>query len=153
MAGGADEHVVAVAGIHQDLGDVLGILQSDVGPVFAAVGGLVDAIADRDAVARPGFAGTDPDVLRIRGINRDRADGLHVGLDRRRLEGRAAVDRFPDAAAGRADEDGDACRLDHGVTAAMRPLMVAEPMLRAGSPEIVPESNFTAVLCRNGVSA
>jgi hypothetical protein len=29
--------------------------------------------------------------------------------------------------------------------AAMRPLMVADPMLRGGSPEIVPASNFTGV--------
>jgi hypothetical protein len=31
------------------------------------------------------------------------------------------------------------------VTAAMRPLMVAEPMLRAGNPEMVPASNRTGL--------
>ena len=51
--------------------------EADIGPVLAAVGRLVDAVADGDAVAHPGFAGTDPDVLRIRRIDRDGADGLH----------------------------------------------------------------------------
>ena len=38
-------------------------LQAHVGPVLAAVGRLVDAVADRDAVARPRLAGADPDVF------------------------------------------------------------------------------------------
>ena len=59
------------------------------------------------------------------------------------LEGGAAVDRFPDAAAGRGGEDGEAAHRHGGVTAAMRPLIAAEPMLRAGRPEMVPASNLT----------
>ena len=56
VAGGAGVDGVAVLGIDQDLGDVFGILQADVGPVLAAVGRFVDAVADGDAVARPSFS-------------------------------------------------------------------------------------------------
>ena len=94
---------VAVGGIDEDLCDALGSLQAHVRPVLAAVGGLVNAVADRDAVARPGFARADPDGLRVLGIDRDGADRLHGLLVEHRLERRSAVDRFPDAAAGRAD--------------------------------------------------
>src|SRR5438270_1052254 len=37
-------------------------------------------------------------------------------------------------------------------TAAIRPLIVADPMLRAGSPETVPESCFTGFCCANTAS-
>src|SRR4051812_13308341 len=38
------------------------------------------------------------------------------------------------------------------VTAAMRPLIVADPMFRAGNPETVPESYFTGFCCANVAS-
>ena len=41
----------------------------------------------------------------IAGIERDRADRLHGLLVEHGLEGRAAVERLPDAAGGRADVD------------------------------------------------
>ena len=105
MAGGTRVNRVAVLRIDQDPGDVLGILQADIGPVLAAVGRFVDAVADRDAVAHPGLAGAHPHDLRIGGIDGDGADRLHVRLVEHRLEGGAAVDRLPHAAAGRGRED------------------------------------------------
>ena len=77
VSGSAGVDGVAVAGIDQDFGDALGIVQADIGPVLAAVGGFVDAVADGDAVADPGFAGAHPHVLGIGGIDGDGADGLH----------------------------------------------------------------------------
>src|SRR5438094_110328 len=74
LAGDADVHRVGRTGVDQDLGDVLGVRQPHVGPVVAAVGGLVDAIADRHAVAHPRFPGADPDHLGVGGIDRDRPD-------------------------------------------------------------------------------
>ena len=79
----------------------------DVRPGFAAIGRFVDSVADRNAVARPRFARADPDVLRILRVERDRADRLHRLLVEDRLELRAAVFRFPNAAAGRADKKRD----------------------------------------------
>ena len=122
---------------------MLGVFQADIGPVLAAVGGFVNAVADRNAIAHPGFAGANPDDFRVRRIDGDRADRLHRLAVENRLEGRAAIHRLPYAAAGRADKDRHPSILFIASSAATRPLMVAEPMLRAGNPEIVAESNFT----------
>ena len=115
MSGGAGQHVVAVAGIHQDLGDVLAVLQADVGPVLAAIGRLEHAVADRHAVASPGFARADPHDLRIRRIDRDSANRLHVFAVEDRLVGRAAVHRLPYSAARRAHKDRDAAVFFHRI--------------------------------------
>src|SRR5262249_34661343 len=105
-----------VARIYENFCDAFGLLQSDVGPVLAAVRGLVDAIADRDAVARPRFARADPDDFRVLRIDRDRADGLDGLFVEDRLESRAAIDRLPHAAAGRAYVDRQNLPLLHSVT-------------------------------------
>ena len=121
--------------------------QAHVRPGLAAVGRLVDAVADRDAVARPRLAGADPDRLRVGRIDGDGADRLHRLLVEHRLERGAAVDRLPHAAAGGADVDASvlppSCT---AASAAMRPLIAAEPMLRAPRPEMVSESTFTGPL-------
>src|SRR5262249_13308810 len=95
LAGHAGEYGVGGARVDEDLGDALARGQADVLPGLTAVTGLVDAVPDRDAVARPGFAGADPDVLRVRGVDGDRADRLHRLLIEHRLEGRGAVGRLP----------------------------------------------------------
>ena len=83
-------------------------------PGLAAVGGLVDAVADRHAVAHPALARPDPDRLGVLGIDRDRADRLHRLLVEHRLERGAAVHRLPHAAARRADIHGETIALVHG---------------------------------------
>ena len=70
----ADIHGVAVFRINQYLRNSLGILQTHVDPVFAAVSGLIDSITDRDAVTRPRFSGADPNRFGRLRVNRDRAD-------------------------------------------------------------------------------
>src|SRR5262249_4042259 len=60
LARRADVDRVRVARIYQNLCDAFGLLQSDVGPILAAVRGFVDAVANRDAVAGPRFAPAHP---------------------------------------------------------------------------------------------
>src|SRR6185436_5301395 len=115
FSGRADVDGVAVGRVDGDLRDALGVLQADFGPVVAAVGGLVHAVPDGDAVARPGLAGAGPDRLRILRIDGDRADRLRARLVEDGLERRAAVDRLPDAAARRADVEGEALSFAHAV--------------------------------------
>src|SRR5439155_6227724 len=106
MTGGTGQDRVAAAWVDEDLRDVLGVIQSDVGPALAAIDRLVDAVADRHAVADPAFAGAGPDDLRVRGIDRDGADGLDTLLIEDRPECRSAVDRFPHASARRSHDHG-----------------------------------------------
>src|SRR5262249_11877773 len=100
LAGYAGIDCIARFGVDQDPDDVLGLAKPHVRPVLAAVGRLVNAVADGDGVAHPGFSGPHPDVLRLRRIDRDRADRLHAHLVEDRLERRAAVLRLPDAPTG-----------------------------------------------------
>ena len=114
MSGGAGEDGVAVGGVDEDFGDVLGILEPQVGPVLAAIGGFIDAVPDGDAVANPAFAAAHPDNFGIGGVDGDGADGLHRGVIEHRFETGAGVDRFPDAAAGGSGEHGEASAVIDG---------------------------------------
>src|SRR5439155_12028867 len=102
-----DAHVdgVRFGGVDEDLGDALGLLEAEVGPVLAAVRGSVDAVPDGRAVPRPRLTGADPDHLGVLRVDRDRADRLDRLLVEHRLEGGAGVDRLPHAAAGGAGVD------------------------------------------------
>src|ERR1700731_1617773 len=113
MSHRADQYTVSILGIDQDLRDVLAIFESDVGPVLAVVGGLVNAIADRDAVSNPTLTAAHPHRFRVRWINRHRADRLHTLAIKHRLVSRPTIHRLPHTAAGRADEDSDAAVLFH----------------------------------------
>src|SRR4029078_1874871 len=99
LARHADVDGVGAARVDEDLGDALRVRQAHVGPTVAAVGRLVDAVADRDAVARPRLAAAHPHGLRVLGVDGDGADRLHAGLVEHRLVGGAAVERPSDAAA------------------------------------------------------
>src|SRR5262249_17370841 len=132
--------------------DVLGVLQPNIGPVLATVGGFVDAVADRHAVAHPAFTAAGPDDLRIGWIDGQRADRLHARLIEHRTEAAAAIHRLPPSPTFRdfhtpplappAKTVSRPLSLK-AVTAATRPLIVAEPIFRAGSPEMVPASKRT----------
>ena len=115
MPQGADQNVIAVGGVYQNLRNVLAVFQADVGPVLPAIRGFINAVADRNAVAHPGFAGSYPDSFRIRGIDRHGADGLHIFPVEYRLVGRTSVDRLPNSAAGRSNEHGDPAVFFHRV--------------------------------------
>ena len=84
--------------------DRLRLLQADVRPRLAGVGGLVDAVALDDVAAQLGLAHPGVDDVGIRRRDRDGADrrGLDL-LVGDRPPRQAAVGRLPDAAAGRAE--------------------------------------------------
>src|SRR6266853_2460554 len=65
MAERGDQNMVRIARIDPNSRDVLRLLQSDVLPGFAAVGGLVDSIAVGDVAAQAGLAGANVDHVRI----------------------------------------------------------------------------------------
>src|SRR2546428_3332881 len=136
---------VGDARIDGDLRDQIGLLKPHAGPTLAAIDRLVDAVSDGNGIARPGLAGPDPDDLGVPGIDLYRSDRLDRLLVEDRLERRAAVLALPHPAARRGNvEQGLAATLRPAI-AEMRPLMVAEPMLRALSPEMTPAS--TTALC------
>ena len=103
----------------------------------------VNSIADGDTVADPTLARAHPYDFRIVRIDCDGADRLRRGLIEDRLERTPAVHRLPDAAARRSGENGQAAALLTAETEVIRPLIIADPMLRAGSPDTVPESKRT----------
>src|SRR6185312_4041985 len=107
-AGSAYPDGVAVFRTDQDLGNVLRIFESNVVPVFAAVGGFVHAVANGHAVAHPALTAAYPNVLRVCRIDGNGANRLHVGLIEDRFEAAASIHRLPHAAAGRSGKDGQA---------------------------------------------
>src|SRR6185437_354369 len=100
---------VRVRWIDGDPADGLRVLEAEVRPVFAAVGGSPDAVSDRRALAVVGLAGADVDDVRVVGGDADCADGLVGLLVEHRLPVRAAVLRLPDAAGREAGVH------DHGI--------------------------------------
>ena len=91
--------------MHHDPRDPLGFGQPHVRPGLARIGGLVDAVADGDGVARPGLPGTDPHRARVPRVDGDGSDRLDRLLVEDRHEAGAAVLALPNAATGGADVD------------------------------------------------
>src|SRR6266487_5312039 len=79
-------------------------------PGLAAIGRFVDSIANRNAVARPRFTSSHPDIFRIFRIERNRADRLDMLFIEHGAVPRSAVIGFPNAATGRANEKRDFTR-------------------------------------------
>ena len=102
LAEGRHPGDVRVGGMQHDAVDVLRLLQPQVGPGLAAVERAVDAVADRDAVARVPLARAHPDDVRIGLVDGDGPDRGHRLVVEDRRPGEAAVDRLPDAARGAA---------------------------------------------------
>src|SRR5207245_2139517 len=85
---------------------------------------FINAVTDGDAVPDPALTRAGPDNFGIRGIDCYGANGLHIRAIENGLERCAAVDRLPDAAARRSDEDGEPAlfvdRVDGGDAATHR---------------------------------
>ena len=103
MSGDRDEKAVGIARIDGHLGNLLAIAQAEVRPGLAAVGGLVDAIADGEVGTMQSFTAADVDDLRVGGRDGDGADRAGGLLVEDRLPGAAVVGGLPDAAVDRAD--------------------------------------------------
>src|SRR5262249_21769427 len=65
MAKGSDVEDVGVAWMDDNAANMRPFLQAHVGPRLAAVARFVDAVAPRDAVARVGRPGADPNDVRV----------------------------------------------------------------------------------------
>ena len=129
------EHAVRVLRIDRDPADRRAVGQAHVGPVGAAVGGLVDAVAEvgQAAAGRVRLTGADPQ--RAVGVLGQRAHRLHVVVGPHRRPVRAAVDAVPDAAArGRRVDGVGALLVGHHVDDAPADVVRAEllPVESAG---------------------
>ena len=98
-----DEQPVGVARIDGDRRDHLAVAQAEVLSTSSGVGGLVDAVADREIGADDAGAGADVDDVRVRRRDGDRADRAGRLVVEQRHPVGAVVGRAPDAAVVEAD--------------------------------------------------
>ena len=103
---------VRILRVDDDAADALGFLQPDVLERLAGVGRLVDAGAERRALAVVRLAGADVDDVGVGRRDRDVADRRDRVLVEDRRPGRAVVGRLPDAAGREADVDDRRVALD-----------------------------------------
>ena len=96
---------VGILGMDDHAADRLGFLQPDILEGLAGVGGLVDAGAERRALAVVGLAGADVEDVGIRLRQGEVADRRHRLLVEERRPGRAVVDGLPQAAGRVGDVD------------------------------------------------
>jgi hypothetical protein len=98
-----DEHDVRVAGVDRDVARVQRLAQTHVGEGLAAVGRLVDPVAEAHRVARVLLAGADPDHVGVARRDRDIADRRGPLVLEDALPGGAGVARLPDPRTGGAE--------------------------------------------------
>ena len=108
VAEGGDVDAVRIVGVDGDAADVLGVVEADVGPGLALIGGLVHAVAVGVLAADVGLAGADVDDVGVRRGDGDGADGADGNAVCRRdgEPGAAGVFGLPDAAADGAEVEG-----------------------------------------------
>jgi hypothetical protein len=100
---GGHVHDVCVERIDDDARDVARVRESQVPPGLASIERLVDAVAERNTVARVRLAGANPHHVRIVGVDGDVADRNRGLVIEDRRPGHASVDRLEQAARGRRD--------------------------------------------------
>ena len=89
--------------IDNDARNLAAILKPDVLPIFAAIGGSINAVTPIGGIAIVRFAGADPNRIGIRWRNGDSANGERRLLVENRIEGYTVVIRFENAAVSEAD--------------------------------------------------
>src|SRR5262245_1424703 len=92
-----DEDDVRIPGIDYDAGDASGIVEAHASPRLPGIGGLVDAVADRDVPSDEHFAGPHPHDIWIGWSNRDGADRRNVLLVEERLPVQTGIGRLEQA--------------------------------------------------------
>ena len=90
------------------------VSQAHVLPRAAAVGGLVDAVAPRRALAVVAFTGADPHQVGVGRRNRDGADRAAALVVEHRCERRAGVGGLVDARRGHRDVERRRIAFEHG---------------------------------------
>ena len=101
-----DEQAVGIARIDGDARDLLRVVEAELRPCAAGVGGLVDAVTRRQVGPVQAFAAPDVDDVRIGGGHGDRSDGSGGLVVEDRHPGAPGVGRFPDAAVHRRHVEG-----------------------------------------------
>ena len=97
-----DEHDIGILWIDGHPTDLPRVVETDVGPVLAGIGGLIHPVAVRDLRPHVAFTGADVDDVRIRIRDGDGANRRHRLRIEDRQPGPPRVRRLPDAAADRA---------------------------------------------------
>ena len=98
-----DENEFRIPRIDEDAADLPRVIEADVRPRLACVGGFVDAVAERDLRTHVGLARSNIKHVRIRRRDADCPDRWHGLRVENRIPGAARIFRFPDAAADRAE--------------------------------------------------
>src|SRR5205823_3272181 len=92
--------------VDHNASDRLCVVESEMMPRFAAIGGAPNAVADRGTLAVVGLAGSDVDNIRVGGRDADCADRFVGHVVELRLPVVAAVGGLPKAAGSEGDVDG-----------------------------------------------
>ena len=103
MAGHGDKEPVGVPGVDREVGDLLAVAQAKVRPGLPRVGGLVDAVSNREVGTAESLTAADVDHVRIRGRDGDRSDRAGRLIVEDRLPGAAGIRRLPHPAVADAD--------------------------------------------------
>ena len=96
-----DVNDVRIPRIDGNAADLARVLQTDVTPCGAGVGGFKDAVAGRKILANVGLAGSGIDGFRIGGSHGQRADRGHGLAVKNRGPDHSSVGGFPDPAIDR----------------------------------------------------
>ena len=100
VAEDADQYVLRIFGIDQYARDAAGAGKAQARPSPAAVDRMVESAFGNYVVARIRFAAAGPHRAIVAGVDRDRTDRCETDAIGDVLPRRAAVGRFPNAAAG-----------------------------------------------------
>ena len=103
---GSDEDDVRVAGIDQDLADVLGLLESHIHKRATSILAAVDPIAEADMSTADILAGPNPYGVAVMRIDCHATDGVGRFVVKNRSEGGTGVGRFPKIAGSNRDVPG-----------------------------------------------
>ncbi|MYK68333.1 MAG: hypothetical protein F4020_01825 [Gammaproteobacteria bacterium] len=121
---------VRVVGMRDDARDGLRLAQPHVRERLAAVLGLVHAVAERRALPVVGLTGPDPEDVRVRGRERERAHRVRAVAVEDGLEGGPVVGRLPQPAGREAHEVGVRVVRMHG--------QVVDPSPLPERPDVAP---------------
>ncbi len=114
VAEGGNEDFFRVAGIHENPGNLPRILETNVGPAFAAIRGPVHAVPVGDRRAHVGFASAHVNDLRIGWGNRNGSDGSDGLRIENGLPGAASIVGAPHAATYRTEIENLGLTADSG---------------------------------------
>src|SRR5256714_6805800 len=98
MALHGDKEAIGILGIDEDVGDLLGVAQSEVRPVLASIGGLVHAVAGGQIWPLQAFPTADVNYVGIGRRNSDRAHRTGALVVKNGFPGVASIGGLPDAA-------------------------------------------------------